>query len=137
MEAEDVAQETFLRILEAAPRYQPNAAFLTYFYRTLAHLCIDRARKRQLISIEDIPEVANPAYLPVDKLIERERRAQIRDALDTLPSKQKAAIILNYYKYLSYVEIAQVLGVTPKSVERLISRARTSLQARLSHLSKK
>jgi RNA polymerase sigma-70 factor (ECF subfamily) len=134
MEAEDVAQETFLKILEAAPRYRPTATFRTYFYRTLIHLCIDRTRKKQLTSIDDIPEVVDPSLSPAESLLDKELRTQVRTALDTLAPNQKAAMILRHYEGLSYAEIAQVLGVTPKAVERLISRAGASLQARLSHL---
>ena len=136
MEAEDVAQETFLRILEAACRYRAKATFRTYFYRVLTRLCIDRTRKKRITGIDGIPEVEDPSFGPAESLIEREHKAQIREAIDTLPQKQKTAIILKHYEDLSYLEIAQILGVTPKSVERLISRARASLQTRLSHLSK-
>jgi RNA polymerase sigma-70 factor, ECF subfamily len=134
MEAEDIAQETFLRILDAAPRYRPTATFRTYFYRVLTHLCIDRGRKRQLASADDIPEILDPAPGPTESLIENEQRAQVRMALDALPPNQKAAMILRHYEGLSYAEIAQILDVTPKAVEGLISRAGASLQARLSHL---
>jgi RNA polymerase sigma-70 factor, ECF subfamily len=134
MEAEDVAQESFLRILEAAPRYRPTATFRTYFYRILTHLCIDRSRKKQPAGIEDIPEAIDQSFGPWESLIERERRVQVRIALDALPPNQKAAMILRHYEGLSYSEIAQILGVTPKAVEGLISRAGTSLQALLSHL---
>jgi RNA polymerase sigma-70 factor, ECF subfamily len=134
MESEDVAQESFLKILEAARRYRPTATFRTYFYGILTHLCIDRTRKRQLTSINDIPDVPDPSLGPTESLIEEERRTQVREALDTLPPNQKAAMILRHYEGLSYTAIAQILGVTPKAVEGLISRAGASLQARLSHL---
>jgi len=134
MEAEDVAQESFLKTLEAARRYRPTATFRTYFYRILTHLCIDRTRKKQLTSIDDVPEAADPSLSPAESLIDKELRTQVRTALDTLPPNQKAAMILRHYEGLSYVEIAQVLGVTPRAVEGLISRAGASLQTRLSHL---
>lgn len=134
MEAEDVAQEAFLKILEAAPRYRPTAPFRTYFYRVLTHLCIDRTRKKHPAKTDDIPDVPDPTVGPPESILEKERKAHIRMALDTLPSSQKAAIILRYYEGLSYTEIARILGVTPKAVERLMSRARASLQTRLSHL---
>jgi RNA polymerase sigma-70 factor, ECF subfamily len=136
MESEDIAQEAFLKILEAASRYRPTATFRTYFYRTLTHLCIDRTRKRQLTSGNDIPEVADPSLGPTESLIEEERRAEIRQALDTLSPNQRAAMILRHYEGLSYAEIARILGVTPKAVEGLIRRAAASLQGRLSHLQK-
>jgi RNA polymerase sigma-70 factor, ECF subfamily len=134
MEAEDVAQETFLKILEAAPRYRPTATFRTYFYRILTHLCIDRTRKKQFTSIDDIAEAIDQSLRPDESLIEKERRARVRIALGALPPNQKAVMILRHYEGLSYTEIAQILGVTPKAVERLIGRAGLSLQARLSHL---
>lgn len=134
MEAEDVAQETFLKILKSAHRYRPAAAFRTYFYRVLTHLCIDCTRKKQLTGTDIHPDMEDPSLGPAESLIEKERRVQVRAALDVLPDKQKAAIILRHYEGLNYAEIAEVLGVTSKAVERLISRARASLQARLSHV---
>jgi RNA polymerase sigma-70 factor, ECF subfamily len=136
MEAEDVAQEAFLKILQAAPRYRPTASFRTYLYRVLTRLCIDRARKKQPALADDLPEVADSSTGPADQLMEREQGAQLRMALDSLPPNQKAAIILRHYEGLSYREIAQSLSVTPKAVESLISRARAALQSRLSHSAK-
>jgi RNA polymerase sigma-70 factor (ECF subfamily) len=134
MEAEDIAQETFLKVLEAAPRYRPTATFRTYFYRILTNLCIDRTRKKHpTVDIDDIPETPDSSFNPSESLIEKERGAQIRTVLDSLPAKQKAAMILKHYEELSYAEIARILGLTPKAVERLISRARSSLHARLNH----
>lgn len=137
MEAEDVAQEAFLKILEAAPRYRPTATFRTFLYRILIHLCIDRSRKRQLTTTDDIPELPDPAPGPTERLLNKERRGQVQKALDALPLNQKAAMILRHYEGVSYADIARILGVTPKAVEGLISRAAASLQVRLSHLERK
>ena len=134
MGAEDIAQETFLKILAAAHRYRPTATFRTYFYRILSRLCLDHARKMHPSKIGDIPDVCDSSLGPAEILIDTERRVQIHTALDSLPPNQKAAIILRHYEGLSYAEIAQVLSVTPKAVEGLISRAGTSLRARLSPL---
>lgn len=131
MEAEDTAQETFLKILETASRYRPTSTFHTYFCRILTNLCIDRTRRKHPSLVEDVPDVPDPSLSPPESLIEKERSAQIRAALDALPPNQKAAMILRHYEGLSYSEIAQILVVTPKAVEGLISRARASLQARL------
>lgn len=137
MEAEDAAQDAFLRILEAAARYRATGAFRNYFYRTLTHICIDRTRKRHPASIDDIPDVPDRLPGPPEILIDKERRARVRKALDTLPPNQKFAIILKHYEGLSYTEIAEILGVTPKAVEGLIRRAAASLQVRLSPLERK
>ncbi|MEN6441953.1 MAG: sigma-70 family RNA polymerase sigma factor [Syntrophobacter sp.] len=134
MEAEDIAQESFLRILEAAPRYRPTSNFCTYFYRILTNLCIDRTRKKQPATFGEMPEMPDPSRSPEGSLIEEQHEEQVRKALDALPHNQRAAMLLKHFEGLSYAEIAQILGVTSKAVERLISRARTSLQARLSDL---
>ena len=94
MEAEDIAQEAFLKLLTAAPRYRPQATFRTYFYQILTHLCIDRTRKRHPVSMDKLPEMADLSPGPSEKLIGKERSAQVRAALDTLPPNQKAAMIL-------------------------------------------
>lgn len=134
MEAEDIAQEAFLKILQAAPRYRPSAAFRTYFYRILTHLCIDQIRKGRFCRIDDFPQVSDPSPGPTDSLIAQERKARVEAALAALVPNQKAAMILRHYERLSYAEIARVLGVTRKAVEGLLGRARTTLQARLSDL---
>jgi RNA polymerase sigma-70 factor, ECF subfamily len=131
MEAEDIAQESFLKILEAAPRYSATASFRTYFYRTLIHLCIDRIRKKKPTATGDIPELADPSRNPEGNLIDKEREYLVRQALEALPSNQKAALILRHYEGLSYAEIARILGTTVKAVERLLARARTSLHTNL------
>jgi RNA polymerase sigma-70 factor (ECF subfamily) len=136
MDAEDVAQEAFLKILEASPRYRPTATFRTYLYHVLTRLCIDRIRKNQPALADDLSNVPDSSISPAEQLMEREQGKQVCEALDTLPPNQKAAIILRHYEGLSYKEIARVLSVTPKSVERLISRARTALQSRLAHVIK-
>ena len=134
MEAEDAAQESFLNILKTASRYRPTATFRTFIYRILANLCIDRARKKHPDYTDDLSAVSDLSSSPLKDLIEKERQAQIRKALDSLPPNQKAAMILRHYEDLSYTEIAQILGVTHKAVAGLISRARASLHANLSHL---
>jgi RNA polymerase sigma-70 factor, ECF subfamily len=134
MEAEDVVQDAFLKLLDAAPRYRPTASFRTYLYRILTRLCIDRTRKKRPVIAEHIPDAADPSPGPIATLMARERDAQIRQVLDGLPSNQKTAIILRHYQGLSYSEIARVMETTVKAVEGLIGRARASLQSRLAVL---
>jgi RNA polymerase sigma-70 factor, ECF subfamily len=136
MEAEDVAQESFLNILKTAPRYRPTATFRTFIYRILANLCIDRTRKKHPVYADGFSDESDLSSSPMEDLIEKERQAQIRKALDALPPNQRAAMILRHYEGLRYAEIAQILDVTPKAVERLIAHAGASLQAHLLHLKK-
>lgn len=128
MEAEDVAQEAFLKILEAAPRYRAKASFRTYIYRIVTRLCIDWSRKKRPAYTDQLCEIQDPAFNPAEDLLASEQRAQIRKALDALPPNQRMALILRHYDGLSYAEIAEALGTTIKAVERLISRARATLQ---------
>jgi len=132
VEAEDVAQEAFLRVLAAAPRYKPTAAFSTYLYRVVVRLCIDYARKRRPIFSNALPETLDSSPDPAVALAQKDRDQLIRQALDALPPRQRMAVILKYYEGLGYSDIARAMGATVKAVERLLGRARKALQSSLS-----
>lgn len=135
-EAEDIAQEAFLRVLTAAPRYKPTAAFSTYFYRVITRLCIDNAKKKRPIFTDTLPEMVEASPDPAAALVRKDRDALICKALDALPSRQRMAVILKYYEGLGYADIAGAMNITIKAVERLLSRARKALQSSLSHKKK-
>lgn len=130
-DAEDVAQEAFLRILRAAPRYQPTAAFRTYLYRIVTRLCRDRRRKTLPFSCPNPDAETSKAPPPDDVVAAREERRAVREALESLPAKQREAVVLRYYQSLGYDEIARIMGTSPKGVERLLARGRTALANRL------
>jgi len=136
VEAEDITQEAFLRILTAAPRYKPTAAFSTYLYRVITRLCIDQVRKKRPIIVDSFPGLIDPAPDPAAALAVKERDALIRRALDALPSRQRMAVILKYYEGLRYAEIGSAMNISDKAVERLLSRARKILRSSLAHLKK-
>jgi len=136
-EAEDVAQEAFLRILSAAPRYRPGAAFSTYLYRVVTRLCIDHARRKRPVFTNTLPETVDPSPDPATALIQKDRDALVRKALDTLPARQRMVVILKYYEGLRYDEIARAMGTTIKAVERLLGRARCALKSSLLYLREK
>jgi RNA polymerase sigma-70 factor, ECF subfamily len=127
-DASDIVQEAFLRLLEASGRYRPSAAFRTYFYRIISRLCLDRAKKKQPLLLERIPDAADPRPGVSDAMIKREAALAVRTALGTLPANQRLAIVLRYYEDLNYVEIASALETTPKAVERLLARGREQLK---------
>ena len=135
-EAEDVAQEAFLRILEASPRYRPTASFRTYLYRVVTNLCLDRARKKRPLYLERLPDAASSGPTPADAFAAQERHEAVRVALETIPPRQRAAIVLRHFEGLSIQEIASILEATPKAVERLLARARSALELRLKNLLK-
>lgn len=135
-EAEDIVQDAFLKILDAAPCYRPTASFHTYLYHVVSRLCIDRAEKKHPEYCDKLPEVADPSPGPGEVLAARQEEDAIRAALDSLPANQRIAVILKHYEGLSYAEIGLAIGVTAKAVEGLLGRALSSLQARLAVLNK-
>ena len=121
--AEDLAQEAFLRIFKAAGRYQQTAAFRTYLYRVVVHLCLDYLRKRRPTTGEDLSHVTGPTG-PVDReAVLAERSRAVQRAVACLPPKQRSAVVLRYYEGLGSRDIADVMQTTPKAVERLLARA--------------
>ena len=130
-EAEDLAQEAFLRILDAAPRYKPTATFRTYFYRVLTRLCLDHRRKKRPVLADPFPTTEDRSPSPSQQASRAERDAAIQVALAALPARQRTATILRYFEGLSGSETAEALGVSPKAVERLLARARESLAGHL------
>ena len=99
-DAEDVAQEAFLKLLDAARRYRPTALFRTYLHRIVTHLCLDRATKKQPIYTDQQLETPDPAATASEKLISIERDLAVRKTLDKLPCNQRMAIVLKYYEGL-------------------------------------
>ncbi len=126
-EAEDMVQEAFLRILDAAERYRPTAAFRTYLYRVLTRLCIDHTRKKRPWPTDKLPEIPAPGLTPSERIERAETDAAIQNALDALPPRYRMAIVLRYFEGLSGAEIAEAMKTTPKAVERLLARARERL----------
>lgn len=127
-EAQDVVQEAFLRIWEAAPRYQPTAQFRTYFFRVLSRLCMDFIRRKRPVTVEELPEPADPAPSPAENLLQKEKAEAVRQALMQLPDTQRLAIIMRHYENCGYKEIADTLDITEKAAERLLSRGRKRME---------
>ncbi len=127
-DAEDVAQEAFLKLLDAARRYRPTASFRTYLYRIVTRLCLDRVAKKQPLYTSELPETSDPGRTASENLISGERSRMVRKALDKLPPNQRMSIVLKYYENLGYREIAVTMEVTEKAVERLLARGRASLE---------
>ena len=126
-EAEDVAQEAFLRILKVAASYRPTAKFQTFLFQVVSRLCLDRANKKHPVYVEKLPEVVAEEPSPGEVLEQVEKDHRVRSALDGLPANQRLSVILRYYEGLSYQEIAVAMRVSPKAVERLLARARGTL----------
>jgi len=126
-EANDIAQEVFVRVFEASSRYEPTASFRTYLYCILNRLCLDHVRKARPTPIAELPQAADPTPPPDEASLRKERDAAVRRAVNTLPPEQRMAVVLRYFERLTWTEIAETMDVSPKAVERLLSRGRKAL----------
>jgi RNA polymerase sigma-70 factor (ECF subfamily) len=132
MEAEDVAQEAFMRIWKQAPRWREGEArFDTWLHRVVLNLCYDRLRAHREQPADELPDHADPAATPDAQLEAQSREARVRAALAALPARQREALVLNYYQDLSNIEAAALMGITVDALESLLSRARRNLRAQL------
>ncbi len=138
LQAEDLAQEAFLKIFEAAPRYEPTAKFTTYLNRVVSRLCFDWIEKNKPKLIKKIPVEQNRSAIssPEQNLLEDELEIKLRKAVQKLPKRQRMAIILQHREELSYQEISETMGTSIKAVERLLARARDQLQEELAEFEK-
>jgi len=130
-EAEDLAQEAFLRILEAAGRYRPSAKFATFLHRVVGRLCLDYAKKKRPRYTGSLPDTPNGSSSPADALADQERERMVRKALDSLAPRQRLAVILRHYEDFSTADIAEAMGTSSKAVERLLARGRADLKRHL------
>jgi RNA polymerase sigma-70 factor (ECF subfamily) len=129
--AEDIAQEAFLKILDAAERYEPTAKFTTYLYGVVWRLCIDSYRKKTHAAWDpEIPHEAD-ADPPDARLRRRETADRVRLALSELPPRQRMALVLQHYEEMNYGEIAGAMDCTKGAVTALLARARDALRDRL------
>ncbi|MBN3752725.1 RNA polymerase sigma factor [Paraburkholderia sp. Tr-20389] len=132
MEAEDVAQEAFMRIWKQAPRWREGEArFDTWLHRVALNLCYDRLRAHREEPADELPDTDDPAAAPDTQLEAQSRDARVRAALAALPARQREALVLNYYQELSNIEAAALMGITVEALESLLARARRSLRAQL------
>ena len=142
--AEDLAQETFLRVLKNAQKYKPTAAFKNWLYTIATNLSRNEIRNRirrktyffddMAKSDEDIYHstiMTDVRYQP-DLLLEKKEQQQIiKKALNQLPENQRIALTLVTYQELSYDEVAEILESTVGAVKSLIHRARQNIKKHL------
>ncbi|MBI5204529.1 MAG: RNA polymerase sigma factor [Nitrospirae bacterium] len=142
-EAEDIAQEVFIKIYYAKNSYKPKAKFTTWLYIICKNTCLKELRKNKpnTVSMDDTfelseddvtPQIADP-HTPssLDSMLNTERALFVKQAIDSLPANQKMALILYRYDQLSYEESAKVMGCSVKAVKSLLHRAKINLKERL------
>lgn len=132
VEAEDVAQEVFLRVWKHAPGWKPGQAkFETWMHRVAMNQCLDRLRRIGRNAGEIPPETVDAKASATRSLDDRQRRDRVRDALLKLPDRQRAALVLCYYQERTNIEAAEILSVSVEALESLLSRARRTLKSAL------
>jgi RNA polymerase sigma-70 factor (ECF subfamily) len=131
-EAEDVAQETMLRLWRNAAGLELGPYGVRPWLRRVAsNLCIDRVRARRNTTVmEEVPEESAPPS-QVRHLAERELGVRVDAALQALPERQRLAITLFHYEGMSQIEVGEVLGISDEAVESLLARARRTLKVAL------
>jgi RNA polymerase sigma-70 factor (ECF subfamily) len=146
--AEDLAQEVFLRVYRAREQYEPSAKFTTWMFRIATNLALNAkrdGRHRQLeVSIDQPDETGEGRSASVEvadsrpgietELIARDRSALIRRAIEDLPEKQRAAVLLHKYQEMGYDEIAKVLQCSESALKSLLFRAYETLRVQLAPL---
>ena len=134
-EAEDVAQESFLRAWKQAPSWRPGQArFDTWLHRVTLNLCYDRLRRRRETPTEAPPERPDEGPSPDRGLEAADVGRRVEAALQKLPDRQREAIVLCHYQELGNIEAAALMGVSVEALESLLSRGRRALRAQLADL---
>jgi RNA polymerase sigma-70 factor (ECF subfamily) len=148
--AEEILQETFLRAFSRAETFRQGARVSTWLYRISMNLCYDHLRSpknRPKVSLsqrrttpdgEDTgglgDRLESPMGTPREVVEESEIATLIREAIDTLPEKEKNVVLLRHYQGLKFREIAEVTGLTPRTVQNCLRRGRDKLSQRLTRL---
>jgi RNA polymerase sigma-70 factor (ECF subfamily) len=141
--AEELAQEVFLRVYRSRGTYEPTAKFTTWLFRIATHLGLnwirDVRKERRHDSLDRegdgaARQVPDRARNVEQELLYQAKLGEVRRAIESLPSKQRAAVVMHKYEELGYAQIADVLRCSESAVKSLLFRAYESLRARLEHL---
>ncbi|MGD9966954.1 MAG: RNA polymerase sigma factor [Hyphomonadaceae bacterium] len=132
-EAEDIAQEVFLRVWREAPHWRPgHAKFETWMHRVALNLCYDRLRRRrEQLDADAGVYVADTRPLASEEWLARQRAAKVHAALAALPERQRAAIALVHFDETSNIAAAEILEISVEALESLLARGRRALKAAL------
>lgn len=141
-EAEDVVQDTFLRMYEHLSSFDRSRKFSTWLYRIATNLCIDRLRRRRSVysldadmtegdNMDGYSVLRSDAPGPEEALVLTERQRMVLEAIDALPDKYKTAVALRYYQDLSLQEISEIMQIPVSTVKTRIHRGREYLRRKL------
>lgn len=133
-EAEDAAQEVFIKVYENAHRFEPKASVAAWLHRITANHCLNLLRRRrpqECLDQEESPNPPDPGATPLEALEEADLNRRLEELLNTLPENQRRALILKRFAGLSYQEIGEELGLSAQAVDGLLKRARQFLKKAL------
>jgi RNA polymerase sigma-70 factor, ECF subfamily len=133
-DAEDIAQEAFLRVHRGLEGFRGNAKFSTWLYRITSNLCTDwlrKHRRRRTAALDEAGELADIGAATEQGLLDQEERRRLREALDGLQERYRGVVVLHYWQGMPYQQIAEVMGIPVKTVETRLYRARRLLRERL------
>lgn len=137
-DAEDIAQQVFIRVWNSAGRYEPTAKFTTWLFTITRNLVFNELRRRKrhpATSLDrededgrhlDAPDTVTRT--PAASLLDEELQSAIQKAIDALPETQRMAVVLRRYEELSYEEIGEILELSVPAVKSVLFRARTELR---------
>lgn len=139
-EAEDISQQVFVRIWKSASRYEPQAKFTTWMFTITRNLVFNEVRRRKrkpTVSVEEREEehhqVVEDVHTssPDADVVHAELEKAVDEAIQSLPEKQRMAVVLRRYEELPYDEIGKVLSMSVPAVKSLLFRARSQLKETL------
>lgn len=132
-EAQDVAQEAMVRLWRIAPDWRSGEAQVsTWLWRVTANLCTDRLRRRRGgVALEDAPEPEDSAPSALQQMVAADRAAALEAGLQSLPERQRQAVVLRHLEGLSNPEIAGIMEIGVEAVESLTARGKRALTAAL------
>ena len=142
--AEELGQEAFLRVYRSRGSYEPTAKFTTWLFRIANHLALnwirDRKNERGQESLDEVAadgqvrQVADREPTTEQQLIRQAHQAEVRRAIQSLPEKQRSAVVMHKYEEMEYSQIAGVLECSESAVKSLLFRAYETLRSRLAHM---
>jgi RNA polymerase sigma-70 factor, ECF subfamily len=132
-EAEDVAQEVFLKVWQNARKWEPGKAkFETWMHRVAVNLCYDRLRRRREVYTDQLPDREDPdCPAPDQSIVDAQLSIQIENALMHLPKRQRAALTLCHLREMSNIEAARIMEISVEALESLLARGRKGLRKHL------
>lgn len=130
-DAADLAQDSFVKAYKAIGRFRGDSAFTTWLYRIAVNTCLNFRASRRMVQEELSEALADPGVPVVQRMQERERSQQVRDAVARLPEKQRATLILKIYHDLTHEEVAGILGSSVGTVKANLFHAVGNLRKML------